>query len=125
MRESLLRIGRFDPERARERFVSGFSPMNTRHINCDGRRVGFVVTKPQSEHVHIEHLYVLPAWQGRGIGAAVLEQVFAEAQARHLPVRVGALRESESNRFYARHGFQLVERAEFDNYYVRPASSEA
>ncbi|WP_081012134.1 GNAT family acetyltransferase, partial [Pseudomonas syringae group genomosp. 3] len=30
------------------------------------------------------------------------------------------LKESDSNRFYLRHGFQLVESGEFDNYYVRP-----
>jgi hypothetical protein len=32
MRESLERIGRFDPQRARERFLSAFSPTHTRHI---------------------------------------------------------------------------------------------
>jgi GNAT superfamily N-acetyltransferase len=121
MRESLQRIGRFDPQRARERFASGFEPQNTRHINYSGERVGFVATKRLAEHLHLEHLYVLPAWQGRGIGATVLARVFTEANASNLPVRVGALRESASNRFYTRHGFLLVEQTEFDNYYVRPA----
>lgn len=45
--------------------------------------------------------------------------IFEEADAAMLPIRVGALRESDSNRFYARHGFELVEQAEWDNYYVR------
>jgi hypothetical protein len=37
---------------------------------------------------------------------------------------VGALKESDSNRFYVRHGFVLESRAEFDNYYVRrPANA--
>jgi len=36
-----------------------------------------------------------------------------------MTLRVGALRESASNRFYTRHGFQFVESTEFDNYYVR------
>jgi hypothetical protein len=43
-----------------------------------------------------------------------------EADASALPLRVGALKESASNRFYIRHGFQFVESSEFDNYYVRP-----
>jgi GNAT superfamily N-acetyltransferase len=67
----------------------------------------------------LDHLYVRPGHQGKGIGAAVLAQVFAEADAAGLQVRVGALRGSESNRFYARHGFVQVEQGEFDNYYVR------
>ena len=45
MRESLERIGRFDPARARERFRSGFSPEDTRYIIWEDKRVGFVVVK--------------------------------------------------------------------------------
>ena len=45
MRESLERVGRFDPVRARERFVSGFEAHNTHHIEVSGERVGFVVVK--------------------------------------------------------------------------------
>jgi GNAT superfamily N-acetyltransferase len=60
-----------------------------------------------------------PGFQGRGFGSLVLARVFAEADAQRVPVRVGALRESESNAFYRRHGFVLVEQAEHDNYYER------
>ncbi len=120
MRESLERIGRFDPVRARERFVSGFSAQHTRHVLSGGERVGFVVIKPQDGELLLDHLYVQPGSQGLGIGAAVLALVFAEADAAVLPLRVGALRDSASNRFYLRHGFRLVDRGEFDNYYVRP-----
>jgi GNAT superfamily N-acetyltransferase len=70
----------------------------------------------------LDHLYVKPAAQGRGIGAAVLAMVFAQADAQSLPVQVGALRESDSNRFYLRHGFRLVGQTEFDNCYVRAAA---
>lgn len=71
------------------------------------------------EALLLDRLYVHPLHQGRGIGAAVLAQVVVEADAAGVPVRVGALRESASNRFYARHGFVEVEQGEFDNYYVR------
>ena len=121
MRESLQRVGRFDAARARERFLSGFSPQHTRHVVSGGERVGFVVVKPHAQGLLLDHLYVSPPHQGRGIGAAVLAQVFAEADAAGAALRVGALRGSDSNRFYARHGFALVEQAEFDNYYERPA----
>ena len=119
MRESLERIGRFDPVRARERFLSGFSPQHTRHILSGGVRVGFVVVKPKHEHLLLDHLYVDPAFQGRGIGAEVLSIIFAEADTGKLALRVGALRGGDSNRFYVRHGFQLVREDEWDNYYIR------
>lgn len=119
MRESLERVGRFDPVRARERFVSGFDARDTRHIEVAGERVGFLVLKHHNHELLLDHLYVRPSAQGSGIGAVVLAQIFKEADAAALPIRVGALKESASNRFYTRHGFQFVESGEFDNYYVR------
>jgi GNAT superfamily N-acetyltransferase len=121
MRDSLERIGRFDARRARERFLSGFEPRHTRHIVKDGARVGFVVVKPAGDGLLLDHLYVHPAYQGMGIGSEVLRRILAEADRGHRCVRVGALKGSDSNRFYVRHGFELVDHAEWDNYYVRRA----
>jgi GNAT superfamily N-acetyltransferase len=123
MRESLDRIGRFDPQRARDRFLAHFDPACTRHVLVDGARAGFVVLRPQDDTWLLDHLYVLPSFQGRGIGAAVLRDVFASADAHGRALRVGALRESGANRFYARHGFELVGRTEWDNHYLRPAGA--
>jgi GNAT superfamily N-acetyltransferase len=123
MRESLERTGRFDPSRARERFRSGFSPEHTHHIVFAGERVGFMVAKAQEHCLLLDHLYIKPEQQRLGIGAQVLQLVFSQADSLRKPVKVGALRESESNEFYARHGFRLVEQGEFDNYYVRSCSS--
>jgi len=118
MRDSLMRIGRFDPQRARARFLSGYSPAHTRHIALAGRRVGFVVVKPEPNALLLDHLYIHPDSQGRGLGAMVLAHIIDEARAQGLPLRVGALRDSDSNRFYLRHGFKLVAQEEFDNYYL-------
>jgi GNAT superfamily N-acetyltransferase len=125
MRESLERLGRFDPVRARERFLGGFTARDTRHIEVSGERVGFVVVKHQDRALLLDHLYVRPGAQGSGVGAAVLAFIFNEADAAGLAIRVGALKESASNRFYTRHGFRFVESGEFDNYYVRQSSSAA
>jgi len=121
MQESLERIGRFDPERARARLAASFEPARTRHIVVDGARVGFVVVKPQSAEWLLDHLYLHPTAQGCGTGAAVMAQVMAEADAANMPLRVGALNGSDANRFYQRCGFVLVEATELDNYYVRKA----
>jgi GNAT superfamily N-acetyltransferase len=122
MRESLERVGRFDPIRARERFLSNFTPALTRHIVADGAgraRAGFVVIRPHGDHLLLEHLYFRQRYQGQGFGTAVLKQVFVDADRQSMDVRVGALRDSDANRFYARHGFVLVEQSEWDLYYVR------
>ncbi|MEO7887390.1 GNAT family N-acetyltransferase [Polaromonas sp.] len=118
MRESLESIGRFEPARARERFLSSFEPSRTRHIELGGIRVGFFVLKPIEGALLLDHLYVRPQFQSRGIGAAVLHVVFGEAAEQALAVKVGALRGSRSNQFYKKNGFTQVEQTEFDNYYL-------
>ncbi|WP_347928935.1 GNAT family N-acetyltransferase [Pseudomonas helvetica] len=123
MRESLERLGRFDPNRARERFLSGFDVNSTRRIVVSGDLVGFVVIKNHQGELLLDHLYVIPGAQGLGIGSEVLTRIFREADEIGRPIKVGALKESASNRFYTRHGFVFVESGEFDNYYVRANSN--
>jgi GNAT superfamily N-acetyltransferase len=118
MRESLERVGRFDAVRARERFLSSFQPLDTRFILLNDEVAGFVVIKSEAEYLILDHLYIRPVFQRQGIGVFVLQELFARAVAENKSVRVGALKGSESNQFYVRHGFKLVESAEFDNYYV-------
>jgi GNAT superfamily N-acetyltransferase len=124
MRESLERLGRFDPRRARERFLSSFDPSLCRFIVADGVRAGFIQIRPQQDHWLLEHLYILPDHQGKGVGAAVLCGVLKDADAHYAEIRVGALRGSDSNRFYQRHGFVRVSEAEWDIYYVRQPRRE-
>lgn len=119
MRESLERVGRFDPQRARERFLGTFEPALCRFIVVNDVPVGFVLIRPADDHLTIDHLYITPEHQGRGIGAAVLATIFADADARSLPITLGALRESAANRFYQRHGFVKTSEGEWDIYYRR------
>lgn len=119
MRESLERLGRFDPQRARERLAAGFDPAHTRHILVDGRRVGFIVLKTLSHALRLEHLYIDTAMQDQGVGHRVLTEVCAEADRRQVPVELVALKESDANRFYLRHGFVATGEGEWDIDYVR------
>ena len=121
MRASLERIGRFDPRRARTRFLADYEPEHTRHVVTATGRVGFVVLRRQRREMLLEHLYLLPAAQGQGLGSAVLRVLVAAADIDGLAMRVGTLRGSAANRFYLRHGFELVEQARWDSFYIRPA----
>lgn len=119
MRESLERIGRFDPQRARDRFISSFEPSECKFILIDGVSVGFLVVRLIESHLALDHLYVVPEHQRKGIGSAVLGSVLKNADAQSLAVKLGALRDSDSNRFYERHGFAKTAETEWDIYYVR------
>lgn len=125
MRDSLERLGRFDPERARARLRATFRPDHTWFIERDGARIGFYAVRPDGDGPRLDHLYVVPAAQGLGVGGQVLGRLLQDADRRGLPVSVGALRGSDSNRFYRRHGFAQVSESEWDIEYLRLAPGRA
>jgi GNAT superfamily N-acetyltransferase len=90
-----------------------------RAIVVAGERVGFLTVAPEAEALRLVHFYLRPAVQGRGLGAAVLAGVIAEAEAQHRVLVVTALRDSDANRFYRRQGFEPDGEAGWDIHYRR------
>ncbi len=119
MRQSLSAIGRYDEQRARERLASGFAPEATQHIVVDGRRIGFLVLKRLTHALRLDHLYIDPDAQRRGVGGRVLDDICRRADAELLPVELCALKGSAANRFYLRHGFVPTGEGEWDIDYLR------
>ena len=119
MRDHLERVGRFDPARRRGRMRAAFDGGGMWVIEQGGACLGCIGLEPGSEAVELHSLYLEPAQQGRGLGAAV----FAAAQARH-PGRafhIEVLKESPARRFWERQGFALVGEQPFDWLMARPA----
>lgn len=123
MRTSLENIGRFDLHRARARFLQSFDPECCRFIIVRKRRIGLLLVRRDSKHLLIDHFYILPEAQGRGVGSAVLQTVIDDAEMLALPILLGALRGSDANRFYQRHGFVKSGESDVDVYYVRRPSA--
>lgn len=119
MQPSLTQIGRYDEQRARERLAAGFDPAHTQHIVVDGQRVGFLVLKHLSHALRLDHFYIDPPYQRGGIGSQVLRQVCAQADEELLPVELCALKGSDANRFYLRHGFVMTGDGDWDHDYLR------
>jgi GNAT superfamily N-acetyltransferase len=113
LRESLERLGRFDPNVARARLRSQFNPEWMQHLVMDGERVGYFTVEPGAAELRLHHLYVLPAAQSQGIGAWVVDQI----KSRGMPITLAALQGSRANEFYLRHGFKVVEVQAFDIEY--------
>lgn len=95
---------------ALQRYLLADSPALGRYeIGRDGVCAGVVaVRSPWLRGPYLELLAVLPGHQGRGIGAAVLRWLEAEAApARNVWVVVSTFNDA-GRRFYARHGFAEV-----------------
>lgn len=106
MRADLERLGRWNPERARERFVDAYVPAHTSVIEVGGASVGLIAVRPEPDAVWIEHFYLASGSQGRGLGSAVLARVMA-AHASAVPFRLNVLVGSPARRLYERHGFRF------------------
>ena len=73
----------------------------------EGVLVGLMGTQSLPEVDLIRHVYVDPAWQGRGMGAALIGHLRALSTRRLLVGTWAAA--SWAIRFYERHGFRLLE----------------
>lgn len=117
MKESLIAIGRFDPERARSRFLDKFSITDTKKIICENELLGFYEIKNKTDHLYLNHLYIKPSFQNSGLGSKILSNIKSIASNKELSIRLGALRGSKSNDFYKNHGFVYTHEEEWDIYY--------
>ncbi|HEX7758007.1 MAG TPA: GNAT family N-acetyltransferase [Caulobacteraceae bacterium] len=119
LRESLERVGRFNPQRGRERFRAGFSPEHTLLIHNEGVFAGCVTVRDEVAGTWLENLYLRPEVQGRGVGGRAMAEILRRTDAAGRTVRLSVLMESAANRFYQRLGFIETHREDVDIYYER------
>lgn len=104
MRPDLERLGYWDREWARERFLSAYVPVNTHVIVVDEQAVGCIGVRPEPDACWLEHFYLRSQVQGRGLGGQVLRHVLAAHPGRR-PFKLALDRGSQVRRLYERHGF--------------------
>ncbi|WP_242454412.1 GNAT family N-acetyltransferase [Bailinhaonella thermotolerans] len=119
LRADLERLGRYDPHRVRQRFRDGFEPAHTWVIEVDGGPAGSVALRPEDDCRWLEHFYLDPGLQGRGIGTAVLGELLERCDREGVTVRLNVLQGSAARRLYERHGFTLETEDEVDVFMVR------
>ncbi|MFF5517973.1 GNAT family N-acetyltransferase [Streptomyces coeruleorubidus] len=123
MRPDLERLGRFDEHRVRQRLRDAFCPQHTSVIEADGMFAGSIALRPSEtdENGHwLEHFYLSPELQGRGVGSAVLRAVLTRTDTDGELVRLNVLQGSPARRLYERHGFTVESQDPVDVFMVRP-----
>ena len=121
MRPDLERLGRYDEHRVRQRLRDSFSTRYTSIVETDGGAfAGSVTVRPVAGTLWLEHFYLRPDLQGRGLGSAVLRHVLESVDADGAMIRLNVLRGSAAQRLYARHGFLVESKDAIDVLMVRP-----
>ncbi|MFD7156315.1 GNAT family N-acetyltransferase [Kribbella sp. NPDC059898] len=114
MRPDLERLGRYDEHRVRQRLRDAYAPEYTRIIEVDGAFAGSVTLRP-ADRLWLEHFYLAPEYQGRGIGSGVLRSVLD----RDEDIWLNVLQGSPARSLYERHGFVLDSEDPVDLFMVR------
>jgi GNAT superfamily N-acetyltransferase len=74
---------------------------------AQGRLIGVMGVQSRLNVDLIRHAYVLPEWQGHGIGSRLLEYLCRDAER---PILIGTWKAADwAIRFYERHGFVRVD----------------
>lgn len=119
LRPDLVRLGRYDARRVRQRLRDEFTPAHTWMIEVGGAPAGCVALRPAKDTYWLEHFYLNPDLQGRGIGSAVLGGLLERCDREAARVRLNVLRGSSARRLYERHEFTVETEDEIDVFMVR------
>ena len=77
-------------------------------VQLEERPVGRLTVDRGEDAILIVDIALLPAFQGRGVGAAVIGELIAEADRIGRPVRAAVEQSNRALRFYQRQGFVIV-----------------
>lgn len=88
-------------------------------IVVEGGFAGSVTMRPAEYGRWLEHFYLAPELQGRGLGSAVLRTLLDETDSDGALVRLNVLQGSAAQRLYERHGFTVEDQDPVDVYMLR------
>jgi GNAT superfamily N-acetyltransferase len=77
-------------------------------IQSSGRDIGLIGVEHGSDCWFLDKLYILPAYQNKGIGGYLLQRLIDEVTAAQVALRLTVLEVNPARRFYERHGFILT-----------------
>jgi GNAT superfamily N-acetyltransferase len=77
-------------------------------IQLAGRDIGLIGVDRRSDGWFLDKLYLLPAYQNRGIGSYLLQRLIDDAKAAQIVLQLTVLEVNPARRFYERHGFVLT-----------------
>lgn len=92
-------------------------------IEVDGAVASCVALRPAKDTYWLEHFYLDPDLQGKGIGTAVLSRLLEWCNLEDAVVRLNVLQGSSARRLYERHGFTAETEDEVDVFMARHSSS--
>jgi len=98
----------WDEALQRRMFRERFRPEKNAIIMVDGEPAGCFRLQRHEGYDSLDYVALLPAFQRRGIGTALIRKVKASAAARGVPVRLSVLKANPARELYERLGFEVT-----------------
>ena len=92
-------------------------------VEEDGELIGAIGLAESPECLHLVELQIVPEYQGRGFGTALLRMHIEQAQRRQQAIALQVLFENRAISLYARHGFVVT--GQTDTHYVMERRPDA
>ncbi len=89
-------------------------------IEVDGVAVGSYLVQFHAEHLYFCRFFLLPKYQGRGIGSQVLKTVIELANQKSLPIKLSYLQGNRVGQLYKRFGFEITGQDKEFVYMLKP-----
>ncbi len=89
--------------------INAFDQSPNQIIEYDGLDVGRFSVVDKGDELYLDNLHISPEYQGKGIGRYVIENIFAKADVRGLPVTLLVLEVNPAKKLYERLGFEIYD----------------
>lgn len=80
----------------------------TKIVMVRGQDIGFYSAELRPTELWLESLFLMPEYQGKGLGKALLGQAMSQARAAAVPLRCQVMSYNPAIAFYLRQGLALV-----------------
>ena len=108
MRGMIERFFGWDQTREERNFAGFFKVEEVRIIIADGQDVGWIQEQGDDRMINLGSFYVMPAMQGRGIGAKVLDILLTRAADQSKAVTLAVVKTNPARYFYEKRGFRIT-----------------
>jgi SAM-dependent methyltransferase/GNAT superfamily N-acetyltransferase len=86
-------------------------------VELDGRDAGALSVERFPTHIQLAQIYLLPAFQNRGIGTSIVRDLVRESEETGKPLRLRVLASNPARKLYEREGFAVVGETK-ERYYM-------
>lgn len=88
-----------------------FSPINLMVIEVNGNPIGLMRKEERENCIFLYDLYLMPAFQGKGIGSSLIKQIQDESRLKRKPLVLEVLKANHrAIAFYKRNGFKKLKK---------------